>query len=217
MPLVCPRPRDELLADPERRWDALRAARPDLAPAVDLQERLLTIVVSTAQAIEGPPPAPVAAAEVSGGQARARRPDFRRRADSRAAPPASDVVPAALRRAGGRRRRRSRRTHQDVGRRGKDGSRVAADGVAVAQPGRDPPGRDLIAASRRISCGCSPSSPPGRLRTRCSTPFCRDASLPRATPGITASAPRADRGRRSRSLSTATARCVARSAPPRGS
>ena len=36
-----------------RRWDELRAARPDLTPAVDLQEQLLTIVVSAAKAIEG--------------------------------------------------------------------------------------------------------------------------------------------------------------------
>src|SRR5712671_6395740 len=43
--------RDELLAVSERRWEALRSARPDLAPAVDLQQRLLTIVVEAARAI----------------------------------------------------------------------------------------------------------------------------------------------------------------------
>jgi FdhE protein len=55
MPLVTvPRPTpQELHAISTRRWDDLRAARPDLAPAVDLQERLLTIVVSTEAAIEG--------------------------------------------------------------------------------------------------------------------------------------------------------------------
>jgi FdhE protein len=55
MPLVTvrrPTPR-ELHAISTERWDGLRAARPDLVPAVDLQERLLTIVVSTAAAIEG--------------------------------------------------------------------------------------------------------------------------------------------------------------------
>jgi FdhE protein len=43
--------RDELLAISERRWEALRSDRPDLSPAVDLQQRLLTIVVNTAHAI----------------------------------------------------------------------------------------------------------------------------------------------------------------------
>ena len=55
MPLVTvPRPTAEQLQEiSTRRWDDLRAARPDLAPAVDLQERLLTIVLSAARAIEG--------------------------------------------------------------------------------------------------------------------------------------------------------------------
>jgi FdhE protein len=55
MPLVTvPRPTpQELHAISTQRWDSLRAARPDLVPAVDLQERLLTIVVSAAEAIEG--------------------------------------------------------------------------------------------------------------------------------------------------------------------
>ena len=44
-------PREELLAISARRWDALRESRPDLAPAVDLQQRLLTIVIDTAHAI----------------------------------------------------------------------------------------------------------------------------------------------------------------------
>jgi FdhE protein len=42
---------EELLQTSERRWEALRSARPDLAPAVDLQQRLLTIVVEAAHAI----------------------------------------------------------------------------------------------------------------------------------------------------------------------
>jgi FdhE protein len=55
MPLVTvaqPTP-DELQAISTRRWDDLRSARPDLGPAVDLQEQLLNIVVSTTRAIEG--------------------------------------------------------------------------------------------------------------------------------------------------------------------
>jgi len=43
--------RGELLAISARRWDALRESRPDLAPAVELQQRLLTIVIDAAHAI----------------------------------------------------------------------------------------------------------------------------------------------------------------------
>jgi FdhE protein len=43
--------RDELLATSALRWDALRQARPDLLPAVDLQQRLLTIVADAADAL----------------------------------------------------------------------------------------------------------------------------------------------------------------------
>src|SRR5437773_6570979 len=55
MPLVTvPRPTpQELRTISTERWDGLRAARPDLVPAVDLQERLLAIVISAAAAIEG--------------------------------------------------------------------------------------------------------------------------------------------------------------------
>jgi FdhE protein len=55
MPLVTvPRPTpQELHSLATRRWEGLRAARPDLAPAVDLQERLLSIVISAGEAIEG--------------------------------------------------------------------------------------------------------------------------------------------------------------------
>src|SRR5947207_6171498 len=55
MPLViAPRPSSsELHEISTRRWDELRAARPDLAPAVDLQQHLLRIVISAAEAIEG--------------------------------------------------------------------------------------------------------------------------------------------------------------------
>ena len=44
--------RDALRLTSERRWDALRTARPDLSSAVDLQQRLLAIVVESAQTIE---------------------------------------------------------------------------------------------------------------------------------------------------------------------
>ena len=44
---------DELQEISTRRWDDLRIARPDLVPAVDLQQQLLNIVVSAARAIEG--------------------------------------------------------------------------------------------------------------------------------------------------------------------
>ncbi len=55
MPVVTvPRPSSSHLHEiSTRRWDDLRAARPDLAPAVDLQQHLLTIVMSAADAIEG--------------------------------------------------------------------------------------------------------------------------------------------------------------------
>jgi len=46
-------PPDELRAISTSRWDELRSARPDLAPAVDLQQRLLSIVVSAATALQG--------------------------------------------------------------------------------------------------------------------------------------------------------------------
>src|SRR5947207_11465143 len=55
MPLVTvPRPSSsELHEISTRRWDELRVARPDLAPAVDLQQHLLAIVIAAADAIEG--------------------------------------------------------------------------------------------------------------------------------------------------------------------
>jgi FdhE protein len=43
--------RGELLAAAARRWAALREARPDLAPAVELQQSLLQIVIDAAQSI----------------------------------------------------------------------------------------------------------------------------------------------------------------------
>jgi len=44
---------DELRAISSRRWDDLREARPDLAPAVDLQQNLLRIVLSAAESLDG--------------------------------------------------------------------------------------------------------------------------------------------------------------------
>jgi len=49
---VPPSSRDRLLASAGARWDAILAARPDLAPAIDLQRRLITLVVDLAGAIE---------------------------------------------------------------------------------------------------------------------------------------------------------------------
>ena len=45
--------RDEVLAISVRRWTALREARPDLGPAIDLQQNLLRIVMDTADAVAG--------------------------------------------------------------------------------------------------------------------------------------------------------------------
>jgi FdhE protein len=55
MPLVTVSqpPPDELRALSSGRWDDLRSARPDLAPAVDLQQNLLGIVIATADALKG--------------------------------------------------------------------------------------------------------------------------------------------------------------------
>jgi FdhE protein len=44
--------RDALETISGRRWDDLRQTRPDLAPAVELQQRLLAIVLSAAQSLE---------------------------------------------------------------------------------------------------------------------------------------------------------------------
>ena len=54
MPLVSVQQpaRDELEVLSGRRWDDLRLARPDLAPAVELQQRLLAIVSRAARALD---------------------------------------------------------------------------------------------------------------------------------------------------------------------
>jgi FdhE protein len=44
--------REELLAGAERRWAALMELRPDLGPAVELQRRLLTLVINLTHTIE---------------------------------------------------------------------------------------------------------------------------------------------------------------------
>lgn len=55
MPLLSlSEPAREALRDASaRRWDDLRAARPDLAPAVDLQQTLLGIVIAAAESLDG--------------------------------------------------------------------------------------------------------------------------------------------------------------------
>jgi FdhE protein len=54
MPFVAlePATRESRLAEASRRWDALVAARPDLAPAVALQRQLLGLVIDLADVIE---------------------------------------------------------------------------------------------------------------------------------------------------------------------
>lgn len=48
-----PATRQSRLAEATRRWDALKAAQPDLAPAVDLQRQLLGLVIDLMDVIEG--------------------------------------------------------------------------------------------------------------------------------------------------------------------
>ena len=48
-----PATRQSRLAEAGRRWDALQAAQPDLAPAVDLQRQLLGLVIDLMDAFEG--------------------------------------------------------------------------------------------------------------------------------------------------------------------
>ena len=50
---VAPVTRDRLLEDAQRRWDGILERRPDLKPAVDLQQRLLTLVIELADTIDG--------------------------------------------------------------------------------------------------------------------------------------------------------------------
>src|SRR3989442_10289657 len=50
---VAPVTRDRLLEDAQRRWDGILERRPDLKPAVDLQQRLLTLVIDLAATIDG--------------------------------------------------------------------------------------------------------------------------------------------------------------------
>jgi FdhE protein len=50
---VLRRNRADLLETAERRWQDVSAARPDLEPAVELQRRLISLVIDLAAAIEG--------------------------------------------------------------------------------------------------------------------------------------------------------------------
>ncbi|HEY2907869.1 MAG TPA: formate dehydrogenase accessory protein FdhE [Vicinamibacterales bacterium] len=50
---VLPRNRADLLETAERRWAAVSAARPDLDPAVQLQRRLISLVIDLSVAIDG--------------------------------------------------------------------------------------------------------------------------------------------------------------------
>lgn len=49
---VLPGKREDLSETAERRWQAVRETRPDLAPALDLQRRLLTLVSELAAALQ---------------------------------------------------------------------------------------------------------------------------------------------------------------------
>jgi formate dehydrogenase formation protein len=50
---VAPVTRDRLLDVAQQRWDGILERRPDLKPAVDLQRRLLTLVIELAHTIDG--------------------------------------------------------------------------------------------------------------------------------------------------------------------
>jgi hypothetical protein len=125
--------REELLATSARRWDALRLARPDLVPAVDLQQRLLTIVADTAHAIGRSrlprlslPPKYLAAKLARGVPVFAGEPipvPLR---------PASRIAAEALRCARRGRRRRFRGPHPGRDRERQHGSGLAAHCVADA-------------------------------------------------------------------------------------
>lgn len=49
---VLPETRNDLLETAERRWQAVSAARPDLEPAVELQRRLISLVIDLGAAID---------------------------------------------------------------------------------------------------------------------------------------------------------------------
>src|SRR5689334_22368649 len=49
---VQPRPRESLLAAAEKRWAGILLTRPDLAPALDLQRGLLTLVIDLSRAVD---------------------------------------------------------------------------------------------------------------------------------------------------------------------
>jgi FdhE protein len=52
---ITPPSSDDVAASAERRWQLLVGERPDLAPAVELQRRLLGLVIDAALALEGRP------------------------------------------------------------------------------------------------------------------------------------------------------------------
>src|SRR5437016_10145333 len=52
---VLPRKHSDLLEPAERRWQAIADARPDLAPAVTLQRRLLGLVIDLGAALDTRP------------------------------------------------------------------------------------------------------------------------------------------------------------------
>ena len=130
--------RANLLVAAERRWTAVRLARPDLEPALALQQRLLTLITELTATLEGGRiPTTVAAAEIPGRQAGARRPGVYWRADS--ASRAGDASSPArfVRSTGGRRRRPGRGAYPHCYRRRRDRRRFVVERVVQSGPDRD--------------------------------------------------------------------------------
>ena len=216
--------RVELLESARGRWDALLARHPDLAPAVDLQRRLLTLVIEQADGSRGGrlprlslPPRYLAAKLGRG------VPVVRGRADSDPRARARADAPRALPRARRGRRGRGRRSHPREDRERRHRRRLAARRLALARPARDPRGRRPPRPRARPGVARrrarrQPVRPRARsARSSRSRPRPTIHSPPRSRRGITATARRADRGRRSPKSPAATACCAARSARTRGS
>ena len=140
MPLVHLAPADRAAreASAAASWAALRAIRPDLEPAVALQEELIGLVLNLAETLGAvPAAAPVASPEVSGREACARRPCAHGRADSAAdGDPEANLAEAVPCACPGR-RRRSGRAHRVSRQRGTPRSRIAARRLARARSALD--------------------------------------------------------------------------------
>ena len=201
---------------------SIRTDRPDLEPALALQQELLTRTVELADAIAGGRlPQAVAAAEIRRRQTQARRAGAGRRADPAAGGGAHAGDVPALRRAGraaapARRRPTSAQSMEG----GKLEAALAADRVAAPRSGG-------AAHRRRPSRPVAGSDVAGRrargqpVRARAAADAVRHAAARELRDALdawpTATARRADRGRRSARSPAAIARCAVRSARARGS